>query len=77
MTTAVYKIFPFKHMNFQWHRIIVYANPKTIIANKLLHLFKMHKYILGTWIAIEIYSLHHDPLVWNDPEVSAVPLYVL
>jgi len=24
-------------------------------------------------MAIGIYTLHHDPLVWNDPEVSLAP----
>ena len=25
---------------------------------------------LGTWVGIGFYTMHHDPLVWNDPEVK-------
>ena len=31
--------------------------------------------ILGTHAAIQIYVLHHNPLVWKDPEVSKVLLF--
>ena len=27
-------------------------------------------FILGTWIGIGMYTIHHDPLVWDDPEVQ-------
>ena len=27
-------------------------------------------------MGIGVYVLHHDPLIWNDPEVSTVPPYV-
>ena len=24
---------------------------------------------VGTWVGLGFYAMHHDPLVWNDPEV--------
>ena len=28
--------------------------------------------ILGTWVTLGIATMHHDPLVWNNPQVSYV-----
>jgi len=30
---------------------------------------------LGTWVGLGFHAMHHDPLVWNDPEVKKNALH--
>jgi len=38
---------------------------------------KLYGYILtGTTMGVAIYPLHHDPLVWEDPEVNFLTMFM-
>ena len=31
--------------------------------------FEGHKFVEGTWMVTDIHAIHHNPSIWEDPEV--------
>jgi len=38
-------------------------------VHSYMYYMQVFFHYIGTWVGIGMYTLHHDPLVWNDPEV--------
>ena len=47
------------------HIVAAYVGNMVIILTMCIN-------VIGTTLEVSIYALHHDPLIWNEPEVSLV-----